>query len=406
VFLSLGDLPLTDAYVEPDRAGAPEPRYPLDVALCGECSLVQILHTVPPQDIFQDYSYYSSVSRTLLDHSRDHANELIRTRGLGPASLVVEVASNDGYLLRNFVERGIPVLGIDPARGPAEVAAAAGVPTLQAFFGGALAAGLRAEGRTADVLLANNVLAHVADLNGVVEGIATILAADGLAEIEVPSVGELLANLEFDTIYHEHLCYFSVTALDALFRRHGLWLNRVRPLPIHGGSIRLSVGRAPDPDGSVERHLRAEEEAGLRELETYRRFADRVRELQGSLRSLLERLRDEGRRVAAYGAAAKGTVLLNACGIGRDLVAFVADKSPHKQGKLVPGVHVPIVSPRRIRAEMPDRVLLLAWNVRDEVLQEHREYLAAGGRFIVPIPAPVEIGEEAVATAVAGPRDA
>jgi hypothetical protein len=191
-----------------------------------------------------------------------------------------------------------------------------------------------------------------------------------------------------------------------LFRRHGLWLNRVRPLPIHGGSIRLSVGRAPDPDGSVERHLRDEEEAGLRELATYRRFADRVRELRGSLRSLLERLRDEGSRVAAYGAAAKGTVLLNACGIGRDLVAFVADKSPHKQGKLVPGVHVPIVPPRRICEEMPDRVLLLAWNVRDEVVREHREYLAAGGRFIVPIPAPVEIGEEAVATAVAGRRDA
>jgi len=275
----LGETPLTDAYVLPERADEPEARYPLDVAFCPSCALVQLLYTVPPEAIFRDYSYYSSFSETLLTHSREHARELIASRDLGTDSLVIELASNDGYLLRNFVAEGIPVLGIDPARGPADAAEAIGVPTLREFFGIDLASRLRSDGRRADVVIANNVLAHVPDLNGFVEGIATVLADDGVAEIEVPYVRELVDRLEFDTIYHEHICYFSVTALDALFARHGLSLNRVRPLPIHGGSLRLTVGRQPEDRGSVRAYLEMEAMAGLDTFDYFRGFGDRVLQL-------------------------------------------------------------------------------------------------------------------------------
>jgi hypothetical protein len=392
-FLSLGPMPLTDAYVSPGD-GLPERRYPLDVAFCPTCTLVQILYTVPPEDVFEQYSYYSSFSDTLLSHSTQHALELMAERSLGTQSLVVEIASNDGYLLRNFVEHQIPVLGIDPARGPAEVADSVGVPTLQQFFSADLATGLRAEGKQADVLIANNVLAHVPDLNGFVEGIAIMLADDGVAEIEVPYVRELIDNLEFDTIYHEHLCYFSVMSLDSLFHRHGLCLNRVRRVPIHGGSLRLTVGRRRDRDDSVRMLVQEETTEGMNRFEYYRDFGERVATVQGSLRRMLHTLNMEGKRIAAYGAAAKGTVLLNSSGIGADLVEFVADKSPHKQGRLMPGVRIPIVAPERILEEMPDYVLLLAWNVKDEVFRQQRAYLEAGGRFIVPIPSPTEVGRD------------
>jgi SAM-dependent methyltransferase len=386
--------PLTDAYVSPARANEPEPRYPLDVAFCPACTLVQILHSVPPEEMFVEYSYYSSFSETLLEHSRVHAQDLIASRHLGPQSLVVEVASNDGYLLRHFVEAGIPVLGIDPARGPADAAETIGVPTLREFFGDELAGRLRSEGKEADVILANNVLAHVPDLNGFVEGIAVLLADDGIAEIETPYLKDLIDNLEFDTIYHEHLCYYSVTALDALFKRHGLSLNRVQHLPIHGGSLRLTVGRHRTVTDSVRTYLADETLEAMTSIYHYLGFAGRVVEVQKSLRDMLERLKGAGKRIAAYGAAAKGTILLNSSGIGPDLIDFVVDKSPYKQGKLLPGVHIPIVSPERIMKEMPDHVLLLAWNFKDEILRQERAYLEAGGKFIVPLPSPVEVGQE------------
>ena len=401
-FLSLGEMPLTDAYVPLERANEPEARYPLDVAFCPNCTLVQLEYTLPAEAIFRDYSYYSSFSETLLVHSAEHARGLIASRDLGSESLVIELASNDGYLLRNFGREGIPVLGIDPAIGPAEAAEAIGVPTLREFFGVDLARRLRSEGKRADVVIANNVLAHVPDLNGFVEGIATILAGGGIAEIEVPYVRELIERLEFDTIYHEHLCYFSVTALDALFDRHGLSLNRARPLPIHGGSLRLTVGRRPEDRDSVRDHLEAESAEGMGRYDYYRGFGDSVAEVQGSLREMLERLRRSGKRIAAYGAAAKGTILLNSSGIGTDLIEFVADKSPHKQGKLMPGLRIPIVHPERLLDEMPSHVLLLAWNFRDEIVREQRAYLEAGGRFIVPIPSPVEVGTEDLEPAEAG----
>jgi SAM-dependent methyltransferase len=391
-FLSLGDMPLTDAYVTPSDSNVPERRYPLEVVFCPRCTLVQIPYTVPPEEIFEDYSYYSSFSDTLLSHSAEHALQLIAERELGPNSLVLEVASNDGYLLRNFVGQRIPVLGIDPARGPAEAAEDAGIPTLRRFFGPELAAALRADGKRADVLLANNVLAHVPDLNGFVEGIATVLADDGIAEIEVPYLRDLIDNLEFDTIYHEHLCYFSLSALDVLFRRHGLSLNRVRRLPVHGGSLRATVGRVADHDGSVERLLEEEQRLGMATFEYYNDFAERVRNVQRALEETLRSLRAAGKRIAAYGAAAKGTILLNSSGIGADLIDFVADRNPHKQGHSMPGIGVPIVPPERILDEQPDYVLLLSWNFKDEVLNQQRAYLEAGGTFIVPIPAPTFVG--------------
>jgi SAM-dependent methyltransferase len=400
-FLSLGTIPLTDAYVPPTLVDEPEPRYPLDLAFCPRCSLVQILYTLPAEEIFELYSYYSSFSETLLSHSREHVRQLIAERLLGPDSLVIELASNDGYLLRNFVGQGIPVLGIDPALGPADAAEAIGVPTLREFFGAEVAAELKAQGKVADVVIANNVLAHVPDLNSFVEGIAIMLVEDGVAEIEVPYVRDLIDDLEFDTIYHEHLCYFSITALDTLFRRHGLSVERVQRLPIHGGSIRLTVSRHPNA-GSVGAYLEQEEADGLNGIDYYRAFAGRVAELRGALRAKLVKLRSEGRRVAAYGAAAKGTVLLNASGIGSDLIDFVADKSPHKQGKFMPGVGIPIVPPEWLLQESPEYVLLLVWNLKDEIVREQRAYLDAGGRFIIPIPVPTEVGSEDLPSALNG----
>jgi SAM-dependent methyltransferase len=403
-FLSLGEMPLTDAYVQPERADEPEPRFPLDVAFCSTCSLVQILHAVPPEKIFLEYSYYSSVSRMLLEHSRVHAHELVAVRGLGPDSLVVEIASNDGYLLQNFVNAGIPVLGIDPALGPARAAEAIGIATLQEFFTSELATRLRAEGKQADVLLANNVLAHVPDPNDFVAGISTLLRDDGIAEIEAPYMKDLIDNLEFDTIYHEHLSYFSVTAAKSLFERHDLSLNHLRHFPIHGGTFRFTLGKRQEVSDAVRALLIEDRAAGLTGFEYFRDFGQRVTRLQRQLRDLLQELKGAGKRIAAYGAAAKGTILLNASGIGSDVIDFVADRSPHKQGKLMPGVRIPISPPERILVEMPDFVLLLAWNIKDEIIRQESAYLESGGRFIVPIPRPVVLGRESIGDSTNGAR--
>ena len=388
-FLDLGNMPLADGLLWQDELEKPESKYPLEVAICADCSLVQILHTVPPEDLYQnEYPYYSSVSDALLAHSRENVESLISSRGLAKSSLVVELASNDGYLLQYYLPHGISVLGIDPAEGPAETAREKGVETINAFFGVDLAHQLAAEGKRAEVIHGNNVLAHVADLNGFVKGIRVLLKHDGVAVIEVPYVVDLIDHCEFDTIYHEHHCYFSVTSLTNLFRRHGLSLNHVQPLQIHGGSLRLFIGHSEDVQQSVIELLENEKNRGVTTFNYYRGFGLRVSALKGELVAILEEMKRDGNRIAAYGAAAKGAILLNFFGIGTDTLDFVADRNVHKQGRYMPGVHIPVVDPARIREDMPDCVLILPWNFKEEIIEQQDDYRVAGGKFLVPIPEP------------------
>ena len=336
--LAFGEMPLSDGLLSEAQLREHEPRFPLTVLFCPECSLVQIRETVDPEILFgADYPYFSSFSDAWLRHCRDNALELIEARKLGPSSLVVEIASNDGYLLRNYVERGIPVLGIDPAPGPAAAARQAGVAVHEGFFGRDLAGTLATENKRADVIHANNVLAHVADLQGVVAGIRTLLKDDGVAVIEAPYVRDLIDHCEFDTIYHEHLCYFSVTAVSRLFARHGLTLVDVRRLPTHGGSLRLFVQRTGKPSAAVEQLLAEEKQLGLDRAEYYKDFAARVRSVQQSLHALLLSLKSQGKRIAGYAAAAKGAILLNSSGIDGQLLDYVVDRNRHKHGKYMPG---------------------------------------------------------------------
>ena len=393
VFLSLGETPLADALLDDEALHRPEPRFPLDVAFCPECTLVQILEEVPPEQLFVDnYLYFSSFSPALTDHAKAHADGLVDRRGLGPDSLVVELASNDGYLLRNFVDRGVPVLGIDPAPDQAEAAGAIGVPTLREFFGVELAERLRGEGHRADVIIANNVMAHVPDLNGFVAGMAVLLADDGVATIENPYVRDLIDHVEFDTIYHEHHCYFSCTAVDHLMRRHGLHLNDVDYFPdLHGGTLRWTVGHADEPSDTVRRYLAEERASGLDGIGYYEGFGHRVEQLRDDLRDLLRRKRAEGASIAAYGAAAKGSTMVNFVGIGRDLVDYVVDRNTYKQGHYMPGVHLPIRDPEVLLDDQPDYLLLLAWNFAAEIIEQQAEYRRRGGRFIVPVPTPAVV---------------
>ena len=386
--LSLGETPLADGLLTAERLGQPELFAPLDLAFCSTCSLAQITETVDPEILFcRDYPYYSSVSPKLLAHFQGSAENLIRLRALGPNNMVIEAASNDGYMLRTFAEHGIPVLGIDPAEGPAAAATRHGIPTMRTFFTEELARALR-EGQklVADVFLANNVLAHVPDLNGFVSGIKTLIEPNGVAVIEVPYVVDLVDNCEFDTIYHQHLCYFSVTALDALFIRHGLFLNDVERTSIHGGSLRLFVEARKDRRQRVEGLLQMERERRVDAASFYAGFADRVTAIKIELGTLLRSLRDQGRRIAGYGAAAKATTLCSYVGIGPDIVEYVVDRNHHKHGRYMGGNHLAIVSPERLASDPPDYLLILAWNFADEIMRQERAFHERGGRFIIPIP--------------------
>ena len=389
VFLDLGITPLADRLVRADATDAEEPIFPLQTAFCRDCTLVQITETVDPEVLFADaYPYYSSFSPALLEHSRLNAEDLIGRRSLTSDSLVIELASNDGYLLKNYVAAGIPVLGIDPADGPAAAAEKIGVPTRNAFFTKALADELANAGTRADVVHGNNVLAHVADTNGFVAGIRSILKDDGVAVMEAPYLKPLIDHIEFDTIYHEHLCYFSVTALDKLFRRHGLYLNEIKHLSIHGGSLRLYVEPIERVTDSVRDQMRIEAETGLTGPDYYRDFSTRVDGLKSKLLKMVHELKAEGKTIAAYGAAAKGATMINYVGLDADTIDFVVDRNVHKQGKLMPGMKIPIRPPEALIEDRPDVTLMLAWNFADEILAQQADYRAAGGKFIIPVPEP------------------
>lgn len=389
--VSLGETPLANALLTAEALARPEPRFPLSLSFCADCSLVQIVETVPPEVLFSDYPYFSSFSDTMVRSAGALARRLIESRGLGADSLVLEVASNDGYLLRHYLDAGVPVLGVEPAANVAAAALAKGVPTRSVFFGRETAAALAAEGITADVIHANNVLAHVPDLNGVVGGMALALKPGGLVVIEAPYLRDMIEKVEFDTIYHEHLCYFSASALKPLFARHGLTLVDVERLAIHGGSLRLFFAKTAagaTPSAAVDALLAEEAALGMLARDYYDDFARRIERLRGALTNMLQDLKDGGARLAAYGASAKGSTLLNVFGVGADLLDFVADRSTVKQGRYTPGSHLPIVAPEELLVRRPDYVLLLSWNFAEEILAQQAAYRAAGGRFIIPVPEP------------------
>lgn len=388
--LDLGSTPLANRLRSAEELDAAEPIHPLRVVFCPHCALLQLDHTVHPEVLFSDYLYFSSVSPALLQHAADHAHEQIEKRKLGPHSLVVEAASNDGYLLRNFVARGIPALGIEPARNIAAVARENGIETLNEFFDRDLGVRLARAGQRADLFLANNVLAHVPDTTGFVAGVKALLAPDGRAVIEAPYAKDMIDHVEFDTIYHEHLCYFTLTALDNLFRNQGLEIVDVERVAIHGGTLRFTSAHAgaAAPAPAVAALLAEEKVWGADRVEAYLGFASQVEELKSVLNAQLRDLKGAGKRIAAYGASAKGSTLLNYCGIGSETLEFVVDRSAAKQGKLTPGTGLRIYAPEKLIAEQPDYTLLLTWNFADEILRQQSEYRRRGGKFIVPVPVP------------------
>ncbi|HEX3915562.1 MAG TPA: class I SAM-dependent methyltransferase [Steroidobacteraceae bacterium] len=386
----LGLQPASNAFLDSPAAFAQEKRYPLRAKVCEVCKLVQIDYDVAPQELFGNYVYFSSYSDDWLAHAKAYC-EMARTRfALDSTSLVVELASNDGYLLKNFLKMGVPVLGIDPSDTVAAAAEKIGVPTLVEFFGAAVARDLAGRGRQADLIIGNNVLAHVPQLNDFVAGIALLLRPRGSVTIEFPHLLELVRQVEFDTIYHEHYSYFSLYAIEQVFSRHGLRLYDVERLPTHGGSLRIFAAHAARTDlkdSALLNEVRAEEtSAGLAELGTYASFSQRVAECRDSLLKFLADARRDGARVAAYGAAAKGNTLLNFCGVTPLDIAFVADRNPHKQRKFLPGTHIPVVSPEELMQARPDYVLILPWNLRDEISQQLAGIKAWKGRFVTPVP--------------------
>lgn len=384
--LSLGRTPLANALLTEGQLDETEETYPLELVFCSRCSLVQITETVPPEKLFREYVYLSSFSDTMLRHAEDLSAHLIGSNNLGAASLVIEIASNDGYLLRYYQRASVPVLGIEPATNIARVAEQQGIPTVCEFFDEKLAARLCAEGRRADVIHAHNVLAHVPELNGFVRGLRQLLKQDGVIVVEVPYVKDMIDGCEFDTVYHEHLSYFSLTSLSALFTRNGLTIQKVERLSIHGGTLRVYAGHEKNQDESVVQLLHDEETWGVKEIDFYSGFGVRVEQLRDELVTLLRSLKAQDKRIAVYGASAKGTTLLNYCGLGRETLDYVVDRSSVKQGLYTPGTHLKIHAPEKLLEDMPDYVLLLTWNFAAEILEQQSEYRGRSGRFIVPVP--------------------
>jgi SAM-dependent methyltransferase len=385
--LAMGEMPLANRLLTHEQLHMAEPSYPLEMVLCPRCALVQITDTVPPHELIRNYAYFSSLSEGVLRHARRLTGQIIAAQKLRPTSLVVHIASNDGYLLKNYQEAGIPVLGIEPALAIAEVARREhGVPTLCKFFNRDLAAQLEGCGQQADVVHVHNLLASVPDPNGFAAGLRIVLKDAGVAVIEVPYVKDLVDNVEFDAIYHEHLCYFSLTSLARLLARHELQVRDVERIDIHGGSLRLLVGKTGPSSPRVQALLHEERAWGVERPEFYASLVARVEHLRRELMDLLRRLKAEGRRIAVYGASAKGSTLLNYFKIGRDMVDFVVDRNTSKQGRYTPGTHLKIHSPEKLVEDKPDYVLLLSWNFADEILAQQATYRQRGGRFIIPLP--------------------
>jgi len=389
-FVDLGMSPLANSYIRPERQNGMERFFPLHVYVCDKCLLVQLPEWSSPDDIFSDYAYFSSFSTSWLEHAKRYVSMIVERLALGRQSFVVEIASNDGYLLRNFVEQHIPVLGVEPAANVAQVAQQQGVPTCVKFFGEQTARELRKDGKQADLIIGNNVLAHVPNLNDFVKGLKALLKPDGVITLEFPHLLRLMRENQFDTIYHEHFSYFSFLVVERIFKTHGLTLFDVEELPTHGGSIRV-YGRHSDdgskPVGPRVQELRSREEAeGFGTLEHYLSFSNRVIETKCKLVEFLIQARRAGKRVVGYGAPAKGNTLLNFCGVRTDLLEYTVDRSPHKQGHLLPGVRIPIHAPERIRETKPDYLLLLPWNLQEEIMQQMAFIREWGGQFVTPIP--------------------
>jgi SAM-dependent methyltransferase len=389
VFADLGSSPLANSYLPPEAVNGMEPFYPLRALVCGHCFLVQLEEFQTPERIFSDYAYFSSYSSSWIEHSRRYSEQMVERLELGEHSHVVEIASNDGYLLQFFHERQIPVLGIEPAANVAKVALQKGIPTLVEFFGRDTASSLAGES-SADLLLGNNVLAHVPDLNDFVAGMKILLGPSGVITMEFPHLLRLIEDNQWDTIYHEHFSYFSFLTVRRVFQAHGLRLFDVQELPTHGGSLRIYGCHAEDPgkaeSGAARELAERERAAGYEQLDTYLGYGRRVEADKRQILRFLIGLKEQGLRIVGYGAPAKGNTLLNYCGVGRDFIDYTCDLNPHKQGHFLPGSHIPIRSPEAILQDKPDVVLILPWNLKDEIVQQLGFVAEWGGRFAARTP--------------------
>jgi 2-polyprenyl-3-methyl-5-hydroxy-6-metoxy-1,4-benzoquinol methylase len=389
-FVDLGMSPLCESYLSAEQLNQMEPFFPLHVYVCERCFLVQLEEFVSPAEIFTEYAYFSSYADTWLQHAKAYTDLMAERFHLGPRSHVVEVASNDGYLLQYFVEKGIPVLGIEPARNVAKVAIEKGIPTLVEFFGQECAHRLAAEGRHADLIAGNNVLAQVPDINDFVAGLKILLKPQGMITIEFPYLMRLVAENQFDTIYHEHFSYFSFITAEKIFAAHGLTLFDVEELPTHGGSLRIYACHSEDPSKPISDRAvglkRRERTAGMMEMAYYKAFGEQVKETKRKLLEFLIQVKKSGKGIAGYGAPGKGNTLLNYCGIRTDFLDYTVDRNPYKQGKFLPGTHIPIYHPDKIAETKPDYVLILPWNFKDEIIKQMGFIREWGGQFVVPIP--------------------
>lgn len=392
-FCDLGMSPLSNAYLGADQLQSMEPFYPLHAYACGQCFLVQLEAFESPDHIFSDYAYFSSYSDSWLKHASDYTDKMIERFGFSAESQVVEIASNDGYLLQYFQQKGVPVLGVEPADNVAEVARDKGIDSISEFFGKQLAQSLVEKGKSADLLLGNNVLAHVPDINDFVAGMEILLKPEGVITMEFPHLLRLIDQNQFDTVYHEHFSYLSFSTVKTIFNQHGLDLFDVEDLETHGGSLRIYAchTNAQPVSNQVDELIKREVDAGLSDIKTYQEFARTTEIIKRDIFQFLSHLKEDGKTIVGYGAPAKGNTLLNYCGIGSDFIDYTVDRSPHKQGKYLPGTHIPVYPVEKILETKPDYVLILPWNLKDEVIEQMAAIREWGGKFITLIPQPVEI---------------